>query len=77
MTANQQVRSRRQAALVVDDDPQLRSVLARQLQALGFEDVDLAVDGSAGLRAVVAADPSFDVVVCDLHMPNEGNYLLD
>jgi EAL domain-containing protein (putative c-di-GMP-specific phosphodiesterase class I) len=58
-------------ALVVDDDPHVRRVVTRQLQQLGVQHVDTAADGSEAMRAVVAADSPFGVVICDLRMPHE------
>jgi len=58
-------------ALVVDDDLQVRRLVARQLQQLGIERVESATDGVDAIRTVAAANPPFDVVVCDLNMPRE------
>jgi CheY-like chemotaxis protein len=52
--------------LVVDDDPDLRETLQRQLEAFGFR-VVLAADGREGLAEVARSHP--DVVLCDLTMP--------
>lgn len=53
-------------ALVVDDEPTIRQIMARVLQQLGFE-VDCAPDG---LQALDFADQhDYALVVCDLLMP--------
>lgn len=57
-------------ALVVDDDQQVRRVLQRQLRQLGFADVEAAADGADAMREI-EANGTFDVVLCDLGMPNE------
>jgi len=57
---------RRERVLVVDDDPPLRRMLARTLNAEGYE-VTLAADGGAALLATERAAP--DVIVLDVAMP--------
>jgi len=52
--------------LVVDDDPPLLRMLARSLDAEGF-DVSVAADGGAALLAAERAAP--DVIVLDVTMP--------
>ena len=56
----------RERVLVVDDDPPLRRMLARSLNAEGF-DVSVAADGGAALLAAERAAP--DVIVLDVAMP--------
>ncbi len=53
--------------LVVDDEPMVRDVLARYLEADGFE-VSTASDGLEALDAARDADP--DLVVLDLMLPH-------
>ncbi len=57
---------RRERVLVVDDDPPLRRMLARTLNAEGYE-VTVAADGGAALLAAERAAP--DVIVLDVAMP--------
>jgi PAS domain S-box-containing protein len=57
---------RGRTALVIDDDPVSRELLATVLTRQGWR-VTMARDGAAGLRAALAAHP--DVVVADLMMP--------
>jgi len=54
--------------LLIDDDPGIRHVLRRALQAGGFE-VAVAADGREGILAF-EANPA-DLVVTDLVMPNQ------
>lgn len=55
-----------QRVLVVDDDPTVREVVCRYLEAAGFA-VDAAEDGRIGLDAALADPP--DLVVLDLMLP--------
>jgi EAL domain-containing protein (putative c-di-GMP-specific phosphodiesterase class I) len=59
---------RNRAALVVDDDDFVRSLLLRQLAALGFTRVDGADSVSAACQRLASAE-RYDVVLCDLVMP--------
>jgi DNA-binding response OmpR family regulator len=52
--------------LVVDDEPKIRDIVRRYLQADGFE-ITEAADGAAALAAL-AADPP-DMIVLDVMMP--------
>ena len=54
--------------LVVDDEPTLRQLLRRMLEAEGFH-VEEARDGASALRLVQARTEPFDLVVTDLSMP--------
>ena len=55
--------------LVVDDDPSVRHVIRRTLEAEGFH-VEEAPDGASALRLVQARAEPFDLVLTDLSMPN-------
>jgi two-component system phosphate regulon response regulator OmpR len=59
--------------LVVDDDPELRSLLSEYLADVGFV-VDLAGDGEQMRRAVHRAQP--DVIVMDLMLPGADGLTL-
>ena len=60
--------------LVVDDDPDVRSVVRTVLEAEGYV-VDTAEDGFAALRAVESRRP--DCVVLDVMMPGiDGHAVL-
>jgi CheY-like chemotaxis protein len=53
--------------LVVDDDVLVARTLARQLSG---HKVEIVVSGQAALDRLSAADSSFDLVLCDLMMPD-------
>jgi two-component system KDP operon response regulator KdpE len=55
--------------LVTDDDPELRRVLRRTLDALGFEVAESA-NGEQALKAVESR--AFDAVLLDVNMPGIG-----
>jgi DNA-binding NtrC family response regulator len=55
--------------LVVDDEPDIRSLLGECLVAAGFETVE-AGDGDEAIAAVQAERPS--VIVLDVNMPRQG-----
>jgi CheY-like chemotaxis protein len=52
--------------LVIDDEPDLRTIIAATLRIDGH-DVQTAADGKEGL-ALISRNP-FDVILCDLRMP--------
>jgi len=54
--------------LVVDDQPPMRQLLRRTLEAEGFH-VDEAPDGGSALRLIQARAEPFDLVLTDLSMP--------
>lgn len=54
--------------LVVDDFPTMRRIIRNLLKELGFNNVDEAEDGAAGLEK--ARDGSFQFVISDWNMPN-------
>lgn len=56
----------RRRILVVDDEPQIRDMITRALEAVGYE-IDTAADGAAGLRLALAGD--YHLVILDLVMP--------
>jgi two-component system, OmpR family, KDP operon response regulator KdpE len=53
--------------LLVDDDPDFRTILKKSLTAKGYE-VITAGDGVRGLQAVM--DLPLDLILLDLHMPH-------
>ena len=57
--------------LVLDDDPDILSVLEATLRAAGH-DVFGAGDGAAGLR--LARERAFDLVVTDMMMPEKDGF---
>ena len=62
--------------LIVDDERNIRRVLQALLESEGYEVVS-AADGDEARAKIRRADPSFDVVLTDLRMPNcDGMELL-
>lgn len=55
-----------QRILVIEDDPSVRTLLAKSLEARGF-DVDTAGDGLEGLTRVEERRP--DLIIVDIMMP--------
>jgi CheY-like chemotaxis protein len=61
--------SRKQRILVVDDDPDVRTMLRTQLEIEGYEVVE-AADGQEAWRMIQRDHPA--VVVADIQMPNRN-----
>jgi len=59
--------------LIVDDSTVIRDLLSEYLGELGHQ-IDAAVDGEQGLRK--ARTGSYDVCICDLHLPKKNGYQL-
>jgi DNA-binding response OmpR family regulator len=55
-----------QSVLIVDDEPEMRSLLTDVLSDKGYR-IDTAVDGVAALQVVVASHP--DLVLLGIDMP--------
>ncbi len=55
--------------LLIDDDPFYAQLAVEVLGNLGFNEVAVANDGTAGLDRLKNAEQGFDVVICDLNMP--------
>jgi len=55
--------------LIIDDEDKLRSLLARILQAEGFQVLE-AADGKSGLKKL--AHESVDVILCDVRLPDDS-----
>ncbi|HEY9664023.1 MAG TPA: response regulator, partial [Allocoleopsis sp.] len=60
-------------ALVIDDEPDLRDIIAFVLEQAGAT-VRLAASASAALQLIEQSLP--DVIVCDIGMPNMDGYML-
>lgn len=56
-------------AMVIDDDPFVLKLLARQLANLGMGEVVTCERAEAALTALEADDSAFDLILCDLQMP--------
>ena len=63
----------RPCILVVDDDRDIRTLLAEQLETYGFK--ALVTDGGRAMRRTLDRD-SVDLVVLDLNLPNEDGLRL-
>ncbi|MDA1226471.1 MAG: response regulator [Chloroflexi bacterium] len=57
--------------LIVDDEPQMRSMMAEWLTHAGYESLT-ACDGEEGLISLLKEQP--DVAVSDVCMPNMDGY---
>jgi DNA-binding response OmpR family regulator len=60
---------REASVLVVDDEPPLRRVIRRRLEAAQFQ-VEEAGDGESALRLIESRPKPFDLVLTDLTMPD-------
>lgn len=58
------------SALIIDDDELFQCVAKVALEELGFTSIQTASDGAVGLSAVLEAPDAFDLILCDLQMPN-------
>jgi EAL domain-containing protein (putative c-di-GMP-specific phosphodiesterase class I)/FixJ family two-component response regulator len=56
--------------LVIDDQEHVRKWVRRVLKGLGIAHVTEAEDGSSALARVTAPGAAFDLICCDLKMPN-------
>ncbi|RYZ80799.1 MAG: response regulator transcription factor, partial [Moraxellaceae bacterium] len=55
--------------LIVDDDELIASFLQALLRSIGIRHVDSAPDGLKGISMLYDANPVYDLVLCDWHMP--------
>lgn len=55
--------------LIIDDDEMIASLLQMLLQSIGVRFVDIATDGLKGISMLYDANPVYDLVLCDWHMP--------
>jgi CheY-like chemotaxis protein len=53
--------------LVVDDNPQMRSIMATIINGAGVRKLDVASNGKRGLDLVIEMRP--DIIYCDFEMP--------
>jgi two-component system OmpR family response regulator len=61
--------------LVVEDDPDVRSRVARELHLMGRVQVDVAGDGTTGLRKALG-DVPHDLILLDLVLPDLSGLLI-
>ena len=55
--------------LVIDNEAHMRTLIIRVLSDLGVKSVMEAEDGNFGLEAVRRSRGEFDIIICDLDMP--------
>ena len=60
--------------LVIDDLPFTRQIIVRLLEELGVQRVNVAADGVEGLKAFDDSVEGFDLIICDLEMPNMDGF---
>lgn len=65
----QQMEPQHIRVLIVDDDEMIASLLQMLLQSTGIRFVDIASDGLKGISMLYDANPVYDLVLCDWHMP--------
>lgn len=58
--------------LIVDDDNLLIEVLNAILNSAGINNVDVANDGMKAVTRMFDANPVYDLVLCDWHMPEKN-----
>jgi two-component system chemotaxis response regulator CheY len=56
--------------LIVDDSRSIRAFVSASLFQGGFKNTDEASDGEQAWLKINAANPPFDLVISDWHMPN-------
>ena len=62
------------SVLVIDDQSFVRQLFGRLLEELGVEKVSLATDGAEGLKLLDDSVDGFDLIICDLEMPNMDGF---
>jgi EAL domain-containing protein (putative c-di-GMP-specific phosphodiesterase class I)/CheY-like chemotaxis protein len=55
--------------LVVDDESFVRTLTVRILGTLGYKNIDTAENGARALELLAARPDYFDIIICDLNMP--------
>lgn len=57
------------AALIVDDDMSIRSLLQATLQNMGFGKIETAQHGVQAMKIINGSATHFDFIICDWMMP--------
>jgi two-component system chemotaxis response regulator CheY len=65
----QQMEPEQIRVLIVDDDEMIASLLQMLVQSVGVKHVDVASDGLKAISMLYDANPVYDLVLCDWHMP--------
>ncbi len=60
--------------LVIDDEPFLRKLIIRVLYELEIERITEADDGAEALSKIDDSANDFDLIICDLEMPNMDGF---
>ncbi len=60
--------------LVIDDEPFMRKLIIRVLYELEIDGVAEAADGAEALDNAQDAANDFDLIICDLEMPNMDGF---
>ena len=60
--------------LVIDDEPFMRKLIIRVLYELEIQNVTEADDGAEALEKVKDSMNDFDLIICDLEMPNMDGF---
>ena len=60
--------------LVIDDLPFTRQLIVRLVEELGVNKVSAAADGDKGLSTLDDSVEGFDLIICDLEMPNMDGF---
>jgi CheY-like chemotaxis protein len=60
--------------LVIDDLPFTRQLIVRLVEELGVKKVSVAAEGEKGLTTFDDSVESFDLIICDLEMPNMDGF---
>ena len=72
-SANREVAAGRGRVLVVEDEPAVRAIAVRALELAGY-DVLAAASGDEAIAIAQGTQPSPDLVVCDLLLPDESGF---
>jgi len=56
--------------MIVDDSRSIRAFISAHLIEGGYKNVDEESDGEQAWSKLIAANPPFDLVISDWHMPN-------
>jgi len=55
--------------MIVDDSLTTRKVIARYLADAGYANISEAIDGEQAWTKINAANPQYDLIIADWHMP--------
>jgi two-component system chemotaxis response regulator CheY len=56
--------------LIIDDSKLNRMILKNYLSAMGFVNVEEAIDGKNAIQKIDEAESCYDLIIADWHMPN-------